>query len=356
MPADASSYTEGESVIFEGSGTDPEDGSLTGGSLVWTSNLDGQIGTGTTFAKTDLSVGNHTITLTVTDTDGATGAASVVIEMLDDVSDLLIEAFLSEFGLSIPFPAYAPTSLTPSGQSGWTSTAYIGTSVYRLYLGADSTVDAQIIDPLTVRPEGLLRVAVVAIDYGNTNITDVLNTLWVMAQDSINMDHADFASRRGYANPLVTFINTNALALSSEISGPFDPGNPGPFIDSAIAFLEGKGIPREDYDILMMLDLDADNPAGGFAALGGFWVYMGCYLCSAGVLEEFSLWELRNIANATYHHEMGHVWGWEHHWTSGVSIPEDTEGFITIPTLFGWEDTDGDGIPEILDPTPYGRP
>ena len=29
--------------------------------------------------------------------------------------------------------------------------------------------------------------------------------------------------------------------------------------------------------------------------------------------------------------------------------------FIAPPILFGWEDVDGDGVPEILDSTPYGR-
>jgi hypothetical protein len=29
---------------------------------------------------------------------------------------------------------------------------------------------------------------------------------------------------------------------------------------------------------------------------------------------------------------------------------------MTDPVLYGWTDTDGDGIPEIIDPTPYGQP
>jgi hypothetical protein len=78
-PSDDSSYTEGESIIFLGSGDDAEDGTLTGNSLVWTSNIDGEIDTGTSFSRSDLSVGTHTITLTAIDSDGATGSASVSI-------------------------------------------------------------------------------------------------------------------------------------------------------------------------------------------------------------------------------------------------------------------------------------
>ena len=45
-PADGASFTQGESITFTGSATDLEDGALTGASLVWASNIDGEIGTG----------------------------------------------------------------------------------------------------------------------------------------------------------------------------------------------------------------------------------------------------------------------------------------------------------------------
>ena len=45
-PANNSSSIQGANVTFTGTGNDPEDGALTGASLVWTSSLAGQIGTG----------------------------------------------------------------------------------------------------------------------------------------------------------------------------------------------------------------------------------------------------------------------------------------------------------------------
>ncbi len=78
-PANNSSFVQGTSVTFTGSGNDPEDGTLTGASLVWTSNINGQIGTGTSFSTTTLSVGVHTITLTATDSHGAPGIASITV-------------------------------------------------------------------------------------------------------------------------------------------------------------------------------------------------------------------------------------------------------------------------------------
>lgn len=78
-PANNSSFAQGASVGFTGTGTDPEDGTLTGGSLVWTDNVSGQIGTGTSFSTSSLSVGTHTITLTATDSQGAKGTASITV-------------------------------------------------------------------------------------------------------------------------------------------------------------------------------------------------------------------------------------------------------------------------------------
>jgi hypothetical protein len=78
-PASGASVTQGTSVTFTGSGTDAEDGALSGAALAWKSSINGQIGTGTSFATSGLSVGTHTITLTAKDSKGATGTATRTI-------------------------------------------------------------------------------------------------------------------------------------------------------------------------------------------------------------------------------------------------------------------------------------
>ena len=67
----------GANVSFVGFATDPEDGALSGTSLVWDSDLDGQIGTGALVSTTTLSGGTHSIVLTATDSDGGTGADTI---------------------------------------------------------------------------------------------------------------------------------------------------------------------------------------------------------------------------------------------------------------------------------------
>jgi PKD repeat protein len=75
LPESGQEFTIGQSISFQGTGSDPEDGPLTGSSLVWRSDRDGQIGTGIVFSRSDLSLGSHTIRLIATDADGAADTA-----------------------------------------------------------------------------------------------------------------------------------------------------------------------------------------------------------------------------------------------------------------------------------------
>ena len=76
-PADGASFDSGASVSFAGSASDSEDGNLTA-SLVWTSDLDGQIGTGGSFSAV-LSDGTHTVTASVTDSGSNTASDSITV-------------------------------------------------------------------------------------------------------------------------------------------------------------------------------------------------------------------------------------------------------------------------------------
>lgn len=79
-PEDGETRLVGNSIPFVGSSTDSLDGPLTGSALVWTSSIDGQIGTGTNFSTT-LSLGLHTITLTATNSRGDTATAQITLRI-----------------------------------------------------------------------------------------------------------------------------------------------------------------------------------------------------------------------------------------------------------------------------------
>jgi subtilisin family serine protease len=87
-PSAGASVVRGTNVTFAGAGTDPEDGALSGSSMVWTSSLNGTIGTGASFATSALNVGTHTITLTVSDKAGLTGSVSRTITVTNPVNQV----------------------------------------------------------------------------------------------------------------------------------------------------------------------------------------------------------------------------------------------------------------------------
>ncbi|TMA39097.1 MAG: DNRLRE domain-containing protein, partial [Deltaproteobacteria bacterium] len=73
-PADGTTVFAGTSLAFSGTASDATDGSLSA-SLRWSSDRDGLIGSGASFATTRLSAGTHLITASATDRGGLTGRA-----------------------------------------------------------------------------------------------------------------------------------------------------------------------------------------------------------------------------------------------------------------------------------------
>ncbi|MGC8780437.1 MAG: DNRLRE domain-containing protein [Anaerolineae bacterium] len=78
-PEAGSIFAPGALVELDGQASDLEDGPLSDGALVWASDRQGSLGTGRHLTVTTLEPGRHTLTLSATDSDGMTGAASAVI-------------------------------------------------------------------------------------------------------------------------------------------------------------------------------------------------------------------------------------------------------------------------------------
>lgn len=81
-PTSGQSFSQGATITFTGSANDVEDGSLTA-SLSWSSSIQGAIGSGGSFSRSDLIVGTHVVTASVTDSGSLSGSASVTITVID---------------------------------------------------------------------------------------------------------------------------------------------------------------------------------------------------------------------------------------------------------------------------------
>jgi len=77
FPSDGGKFEQGKDVHFYGMATDSEDGILPTANITWSSSIDGQIGTGKNFSKNNLSLGEHIITMTASDSDGLTAKSEV---------------------------------------------------------------------------------------------------------------------------------------------------------------------------------------------------------------------------------------------------------------------------------------
>lgn len=86
-PLTGATYTDVASIPFTGTASDAEDGDISG-SLSWTSNMDGSIGSGGSFSST-LSLGMHTITASVTDSGGLPGSDSIMVNIIPATTDTL---------------------------------------------------------------------------------------------------------------------------------------------------------------------------------------------------------------------------------------------------------------------------
>jgi hypothetical protein len=133
------------------------------------------------------------------------------------------------------------------------------------------------------------------------------------------------------------------------------PGANDKRVETFQPYLESQGASVDDYDAFMVLDINAGPPSDntyGWCCYSNHRLIWGEYAGDYDVTEsEGADWvALDGAFWVGFMHEMGHWHGWDHEW-AGATKPDR---LITAPALYGWTDTDGDGIAEILDPTPYG--
>jgi len=294
-----------------------------------------------------------TIALVGATTVGSSGQRETAQPPLTRVELAVTAAYEREFGEVVARPAIVSnTDGNQCEEPHLATTAYFRTSsssARLVYLVTTPDGRAVIrksrVASVVIIPAGTFRVLVVMVRHQATaDGADLVH--WEAAQAKINRDHAAFAASRGLATPIVSFSNTNLLLDARDIADPKSRS-------SILAAAEEKGLQTASFQFIVAINIDSARSEGGFAGAEGF-VYMGNY---GRWSRPLAAAEWVNVANAVYHHEVAHHWGWPgtHDWARCASGPTDSP-FIVPPILFGWEDVDGDSVPEILDRTPYGRP
>jgi len=255
----------------------------------------------------------------------------------------LVQDYQQVFRTQITHPAYFDNALCNSTVS---TTAYFKQSDKKstlLYLStsADGKTVVNQLRNTVVTPAGTFRVLVVLVSYSET-VNQSNAGLFVPAQEQINQDHVAFAASRGYGAPLVSFQSANMVLDHSEIADPRTP-------TGVTTALTQHGISTSGYDFVVSVNIDpASPPEGGLSYVGTGFIYMGNF---RGWKTSLGADDFTSVARAVYHHEVAHHWGWSalHDWAPCYNVAP----FVVPPVLFGWEDTNGNGVPEILDAAPY---
>jgi hypothetical protein len=123
-PSGTTFNQEFNNITFSANATD-SDGSIS--SVKWVSNLDGNLGTGSSITVSLAALGSHTITATATDNKGATNSSQKVIQIVSQAPDVTITAPSNNQNMyrdqAFPFEGFAEDGIldVPCNQLEWTS-------------------------------------------------------------------------------------------------------------------------------------------------------------------------------------------------------------------------------------------
>lgn len=89
-PINNQTFAQNAVISFNGTAVLGSGDQISGEHLVWTSNKDGVIGTGTAFSRSGLSLGDHTIILTATAPSGESGRAEIQFTNQPNASGMVV--------------------------------------------------------------------------------------------------------------------------------------------------------------------------------------------------------------------------------------------------------------------------
>jgi hypothetical protein len=296
------------------------------------------------------------------------------------IHDAVVAAYQQEFGLTLPFPAIA-RKYRSGVEDPWVSTAYVGHAFYEVDVYPGGKVEAWT-TPLTpdipvdykksvfkeplCKPAGTYDMLVVFLDFGNLPVTEAEVLADLEAATRItNQAFAPYPSAGAGSAPILQLRTTGVVI-------PVPPD----LTDHLLTMDQIRQYAQVDpasYRWVAQVDLDSARTArmdwGGMEKVSFGYAYTGCPQEQTqpniwvNVDDARQLVGVDNQLSQTLEtHEVYHLFGLpgSHIWacTDGPQADAaDICGYMNVPgLLLGWVDVDQDGIPEILDPSPYGMP
>ena len=177
-PADGSNFSQGDNINLTGIADDTEDLNISQ-DIEWSSNLDGPLGNGAALMVNNLSVGNHTITASVTDSGNATGMDSLFLSVISptNVAPTLSISGPADKSSFEPGENITFTGKANDTEDGDISSAITWSSDLDGLLGNGSRID---VDTLS---EGVHSVTALIADSGNAKAASTI-TITVSANST----------------------------------------------------------------------------------------------------------------------------------------------------------------------------
>ncbi|MGB7540315.1 MAG: hypothetical protein WBM17_17365 [Anaerolineales bacterium] len=296
-----------------------------------------------------------------------------------EMENQVIEIFSKTFGVNIIAPAIA-RKYREGVEDPWISTAYIGDEFYEVEVFPDGHSENYInpIFPNTnidfkkslfkepvCRPAGVYSMLVVFLDFGNiaAGKDEILSDLEAAAA-TVNGDYAAYPSAGPGSAPILEIRPTGVvIPVPKEVKGKLiTPAQIHTF----------SGLDPSTFQWVTQVDLDTASTfrlsSGTMATTSFGYAFSGCPATRSTVNIQVTI-DSRNqlagpdnrLADTLLSHEVFHLFGYpaSHLWPCISNVSQTDRGDECVNTnipalMLGWVDVDGDGVPEILDPTPYG--
>jgi hypothetical protein len=296
-----------------------------------------------------------------------------------EIENQVLNIFSKTFGVNIIAPAIA-RKYREGVVDPWISTAFTGDEFYEVEVFPDGHSENYVtpIFPNTsidfekslfkepvCRPSGVYSMLVVFLDFGNIEAgkEEILADLKAAAA-TVNGDYAAYPSAGPGSTPILEIRTTGVvIPVPSAVAGK---------LITPAQIRAFSGLDPSAFQWVTQVDLDSASTfrlsSGTMATTSFGYAFSNCPATRSTVNIQVTI-DARNqlsgpdnrLADTLLSHEVFHLFGYpaSHLWPCINSRSQTDRADECVNTnipalMLGWVDVDGDGVPEILDPTPYG--